>query len=175
MRLEAVRLEALQSVPVTVNGSWSADRDWRGSARSPVPLVGMSFLQSGNHCEWCKSERDEPSPEVRLALFPYDEAALDVQVNFSVGHGGRRWRTLMPSPSCRPVLPDTLSLETGTIHRFADLDTDPAVALYYLFVARDDVESSRGTLWRVRHRLEPDLAQPFRQWLTHGRTGGCEG
>jgi hypothetical protein len=177
MDVEGTVFKGLQTLPVQLNGSWSdhVHCDWKGAAMSTAPLVGMSFLQSPQHCEWCKSERGEASPEVRLALFPYDDAGLDVQVNFSVGHGGRRWRTLVPSRLYRPELPASRELQTARIFRFATVEGDPPISLFVVFLARDDVESSRSALWRVRERPESGLNEPFRHWLTHGRTGMCEG
>ena len=182
MRLDAVRFQALQSVPVTVTGSWRSERRragshwWKGSATSSGALVGMSFLQARNAVGWCKSERDETSPEVRFGFEPYDDKdVLDVCAFISVGLGQEQFRTTLLSPTFRPALPDTLSLQTGTIYRLAELEANPAVSLYCLFIAREDVESSRKALWRVRRRLEEGLPQPFRRWLTYGRKGESEG
>lgn len=176
MKFEGIAFETLWSVPVQIDGAWCGDapRDWRGTATSAVPLVAMSFLESSGHCEWCKSERDVTSPEVDLALRQYDDTGLDVQVNFSVGGGGRRCRSLVASPSYRPDLPATRALQTARIYRFGEVEGDPPVNLFVLFLARADVESSRKALWRVRKRLESDLAEPFRRWLTYGRTGACQ-
>jgi hypothetical protein len=173
MDLEGIAFEGLETLPIYLNGSWAygAKRDWRGAARSTVPLVGMSFMQSPRHCEWCKSKKDEASPEVRLALFPYDDVGMDVQVWF----WGLRWRSLVPSASYRPVFSDLQVLQAARIFRFATIDGDPPVNLFVLFLARSDVESSRKGLWRVRKRLESGLNEPFRRWLTYGRTGKCEG
>jgi hypothetical protein len=177
MDLEGTEFKGLQRLPVQLTGSWSdyTLRDWRGTAISTVPLVGMSFLQSPRHCEWCNSERDEASPEVRLTLFPYDDVGVDVQAGFTVGHGGRRWRTLVPSRSYRPELPASQVLQTARIFRFATVDGDPPIRLFVLFLARSDVESSRSTLWRVREQLASGFDEPFRRWLQYGRTGTCEG
>ena len=176
MDLKGIEFKALERVPVQVSGGWTpgAGCDWRGTARSQQPLVGMSFLKSDGRCEWCKSERNESSPEMRLSLFPYDAAGVDVQGCFSVGHGDRRWRSLVPSASYRPKLLSSQELQTGRICEFATIEGAPVIELFVLFLVRSDVESSRKGLWRVRKRLEPTLDEPFRQWLTYGRTGASE-
>src|ERR1700690_228396 len=98
MNLEGLIFPGLECITVHLTGAWDAgSRKWYGAVTAAVPLVGMAFIHSSGYCEWCKSERNESSPEVRLALFPFDDVGLDVQVNFSVGHGGRRWSSVLPS------------------------------------------------------------------------------
>ncbi len=173
MNLDGISFNVLQSVPVQLRGAWSENKhaDWRGIATSSTPLVGIAFIDVDGDIEWCKSERDSSTLELRLALFPHDVTGMDVQVNFTVFDGGRRSRTTIPSPSYRPELPDVRELQTGTIYRFATVSGTPRVSTYFILVVRDDAESSRSTLWRVRRRLESHIEEPFRQWFTHGRTG----
>jgi hypothetical protein len=173
LELEGVVLDSLQSLPFEVAGAWSegSKRVWRGTSTSAVPLVAMSFLKTRGQYEWCKSEKKESAPTVQLALFPHDDAGMDVQVNFSVGRGGRLTRSKVPSPSYRPELLPTRALQTGRVERFATIAGVPEVEAWVLFLAREDVESMRGGLWRVRSHLHPGLPEPFRQWLSHGRVG----
>jgi hypothetical protein len=173
MELAGLVFQGLEKRPVELSGEWAdgASRDWRGKAIATVPLVGMSFLQSSRHCGWSKSERDESTPEVRLALFPHNSANVDVQVSFSVGHGFQRWRSQVASPTYRPILSTLDAIQTGQVVQFAVVEGEPTVTLFALFLARSDVESSRNTLWRVRKRLESVLDEPLRHCLTHGRTG----
>ena len=151
----------------------SASRDWQGTVIADQPIVAISFLLvTGTGIgEWCKSERDQQPQTVRFALFPHDREDLDVQVNFSVGKAGRRWRTLVPSASYRPSIRNRVVYRTGRIYDFATVDGTPPIQLGVLFIAKSDVSSSRKTLWRVRKKLEHDIPEPYRHWLTYARSG----
>lgn len=173
--LDAIRLKSFQSVPVHLEGHWEENpwrHDWKGIATSPVPMVALSFLEFSNQWIWCKSEKRNGNLELRLALFPYDQQRLDVGVNFSVrNNGGCRMRSIMPSSSYRPELPDTRLLETAQLYEFATVEGNPAIKLFMLFLARTDVKGLRKGLWRVRSPLLSSVQEPLRTCLDYGRTG----
>jgi hypothetical protein len=173
MQLVGVHFEDLMSIDIRLEGKWcsSPSRDWQGTVIADQPIVAITFLLATGICEWCKSERDQQPPTVRLALFPYDREGLDVQVNFSVGGAGLRWRTVVPAASYRPSIADRVVLRTAQIYNFTTVEGTPPIQLCVLFIAKADVSSSRKTLWRVRKKLEHNLPEPYRHWLTHARSG----
>jgi hypothetical protein len=173
MDLKDIHFEGLTSIDVVVEGKWSppSSRDWKGTIVADEPIVAVSFVISPDICLWVKSERDQQPPNIRCVLFPYDRNGLDVQVNFGVGKSNRIWRTLVPSASYRPTIPEQIVLRTARIHHFATIAGNPSIELCVLFIAKANVTSSRSTLWRVRKQLAQDIPEPWRQCLTHSRTG----
>jgi hypothetical protein len=173
MDLINIHFEGLTSIDVVVKGKWSSSssRDWRGTIFASEPIVAISFLVSSGICQWVKSERDQQPPDIRCAIFPYDNSGLDVQVNFGVGNSNRIWRTLISSASYRPTIPEHIVLRTARIHHFTTITGNPLIELYVLLIAKTDVASSRNTLWRLREQLAKNIHQPWRQRLTHSRRG----
>jgi hypothetical protein len=164
-------LTSLRRVGVSVTGQWSRlpKRDWQGSAVCAEPIVGVAILEVDSSTEWCISNRDDP--EVRLTMGLYDKVGLDVQVAFSVGHGGRRWRTLVSSPTYLPSILPSFTVETGRVFTFAAVEGKPQIVLKSLFIARADVKSSRNGVWHIRPELATSLPAPFHKILTYGRSG----
>jgi hypothetical protein len=178
MDLVGIDFRCLTPFEVALEGCSSpfTSREWRGVALAREPLVAIAFLACGNMVEWYKSERGSAEKlEVRLALFPYGSDGLDVQVNFSVGHGGGRWRSIVASRECLPVIPDRREMRTGIIERFAEVAGTPRMNLAILFIARRDVRSARNGLWRVGKELAHSIPEPFQRVLTYGRSGRIVG
>jgi hypothetical protein len=174
MDFTGVCFHSLTSLPVTLEGGWLPPpwREWRGVAAAGEPLVAVAFLDSGAVVEWCKSERrSAENLAVRFLLLPYDADGRDVQVNFSVGDGGCRGRSLLVSSDWVPEIPDRRELRAGVLERLVEVTAEPRVELALLLIARRDVRSARNGLWRVRNQLADLIPEPFRRLLTYGRTG----
>lgn len=172
--IEKMTLTTVSRIDVSIQGSWTGreHRDWRGTAASSEPCVAVSFLRSEGHVEWCQSQRAiENTICLRLALFPYDASNLDVQVNFSIGGGGRRWRSLLPDCKYRPAIPQSFTVRTGDVFVFATIEGKPRMDLLGLFLVRRDVKSARNGVWHIRPDLIEGAGQPMRQILLHGRAG----
>jgi len=152
------RLEPLTKLSVTVHGSWHGPykhkRDWHGVARASQPLVALVLVVTQSEIEWVKSDPEERDElDIRLALFPYDAEELDVQVNFSVGGGQRRNRSLVPSPTYMPNILTGNDFETGQIVRLSTINGEPRVDVGVLFLAKRDVTVVRRRIWRIRKAL----------------------
>ena len=174
MNLAAVSFPCLTPVPVILQGSWSPPprRDWQGIVVAGEPLLAVAFISCDAVAEWYKSERGSANNlGVRLALFPYGADRRDVQVNFSVGCGGGRWRSVLCSANTLPVIPSRRELCAGKIEKFAEVVGEPSLELRLLLIARQDVKSARNGLWRVRKELAALIPEPFRRMLTYGRKG----
>jgi hypothetical protein len=174
MNLAGINFPCLAPVAVTLEGGWAPPprRDWQGVAAASEPLVAVAFMSCGAVVEWYKSERGSAETlEVRFVLFPYEADGRDVQVNFSVGRGGGRWRSVLASSKVVPVLPDQRELQAGVVERFAEVTGEPRIELSLLLIARRDVRSARNGLWRVRKVLADLIPEPFRRMLSYGRTG----
>jgi hypothetical protein len=178
MCLEGTKLGKLTPLLVSVQGQWSPgpNREWRGLANAAEPFVAIVFLSSPSGCIWGKSERGETPREIRLSLFRYDRQGTDVQVNFSVGGGGRLCRTRVPSPSYRPDIFPEREFPCGVIHTFTQVEGEPGIKLLVLFIARRDVRSARCGLWRVRRHLAESITNDsLLRMMTYGRTGRFAG
>jgi hypothetical protein len=174
MNLAGITFPCLMSVAVTLKGGSSSlpYYVWRGVMSAKEPLVAVAIMECGTTVEWCKSERGSAENlEVRLALLPFCSEGPDVQINFSVGRGGGRWRSVLSSPDAMAAIPDHRELRAGVIERFAEVTGEPSVKLSLLLIARQDVRSARNGLWRVREPLTGSIPEPFRRLLTYGRSG----
>ncbi len=168
------KLASLTQVDIVIRGAWhpQGDRYWRGTATASEPCVAVPFLRVGYHVEWCQPERtNESSLDLHLALFPYNESDLDIQVNFSIGQGGRRWTTILPSSIYRPAIPDSFKVLAGEVFHFTTVEGNPHVELFGLFIAHRDVEWVRKKIWHLRPQFRDALKEPLKQVLTYGRTG----
>jgi hypothetical protein len=98
---------------------------------------------------------------------------LDSWRSFGSAHLARQCplcRAVVAPDFLLPHIPTTQTLETGQISHLTTLVGEPDLQILILFLARTDVRSSRNGLWRIRKRLEPLIEEPFRSWLTFGRT-----
>jgi hypothetical protein len=163
----------LTPLPVTVEGQWlpPPKRDWQGQITAAEPVVAVLFLCVGATCRWSKSER-RGDVRVRLALFPYDDAGDDVQLNCSVGGGYQICRLSVRSTSYLPDLPSRREFRCGSVQKVAQVEGNPAADLLILFIARSDVRSARCGLWHLRKEfLESISDESLRGILTYGRCG----
>jgi hypothetical protein len=166
----------LSSTPVRCTGAW--DRQpvlrWRGVAVADEPIVAIAFLTTDGHVEWCKGERPRGSTvEIDLALLPYDELRLDVQVNVMIAGAYLRCRSRVRSAEQLASIGGE-PCATGRMHEFARVEGQPPVICDVLFVAGRDVQVRRSGLWRVRSAIVDRLTSPLRDILTRGRTGSFE-
>jgi hypothetical protein len=172
--LDAFHSDALCQIDVSVTGAWRSGkmRDWRGDARSTDPVVGVVFCRQGTRVTWCKSERANPEGQpVRLFLGNYDSAGRDIQVNFSVGDGNVRLRTLVESPEYQPSIRLPITGVTGILLPFATVEGSHPIDLFVLFLAGSDVKVGRNGLWHLRPNLVDSVPEAFRRLLVYGRTG----
>jgi hypothetical protein len=175
--IEGLTVPGVSRFPVTFTGSWSAlpKRDWRGIASAQEPIVAIAFLRRQHHVEWGLSSRTEDNEiETRLAIFPYDKAGLDVQVSVSVGGGGRRFRSQVPTAAYQPVMPPASPVETGTVALLATIDGDPKIDFLGLFLAKADTKGGRNRIWHLRPCFQEALPEQLQEALTYGRTGVFE-
>lgn len=172
--LEEFHSDALRQLPVLVSGGWQAGptRDWRGEARAAEPLVAIVFCVRGANVSWCKSERPNPAGQpVRLLLGHHDSEGCDVQVNFSVGAGQVRSRTVVASPSYRPLIPTPIAGATAALLPFSAVEGSHQVQLSVLFLAGSEVKVGRNGVWHLRPALVESVPEGFRELLAHGRAG----
>jgi hypothetical protein len=167
------RDEQVIKLPVTISGRWldPPNRDWQRLATAPEPIVALVFLKHGKTLEWCKSERARrDSQEVRLALFPYDETGLEIQVNFSTG-GGRLWASVVESPTYKPSIQEVRTVETGKVAKFVTVEGNPVVDLSLMFLASHNVQVGRRGIWHLKPEVVTSMPPRLVTMLTRGRTG----
>lgn len=175
--IEGLTVPGVARFPVTFSGSWPAlpKRDWRGVACAPEPIVAVTFLRWQHHVEWGLSSRSEDCEiETRLAIFPYDQAGLDVQVSVSIGGGGPRYRCTVPTATYQPDMPPASPVETGTVALLATIEGDPKIEFLGLFIARSDTKGGRNRIWHLRECFREALPTELLEPLTYGRTGQFE-
>jgi hypothetical protein len=158
--------ESLHNVPqlrVDLSGEWVAEktptlaggvattRRWKGLARASQPLVALSVLVNRDFMYWGKSEaKTEPDGcPITLALLPYDNLALDVQVNLTAGGGGTEARTTVNSVDYLPLI-DRIQLASGELLRFVTVYGLPEIEAGLLFLPRGAVRKGRTGNWRLK-------------------------
>ncbi|MBI3417480.1 MAG: hypothetical protein HY043_19490 [Verrucomicrobia bacterium] len=165
------------ALEVTVSGAWlpSPKRDWQGLIQSSQGVVGISFISAGSHTEWCKSDRGNTEGlEARVMLGNYDSLGLDVQVNFSIGNNGPRWRTLVESDTYLPKIFASKTFLTGSLIQFARVEAKPLIELKALFLARCDVKVGRNGVWHLRKEFLKFFPESLQKIFTYGRSGGFD-
>ncbi len=175
--IEGLTIPGAARLPVTFSGAWPAlpKRDWRGIASAPEPIVAVTFLRWQHHIEWGLSNRSEDCEiETRLAIFPYDQAGLDVQVSVSIGGGGPRSRCAVPTATYQPEMPPASPVETGRVSLLATIEADPRIEFLGLFIARSDTKGGRNRIWHLRPCFHDSLPPQLKEALTYGRTGMIE-
>ena len=166
--------DKLIRLPVTVSGHWidPMKRDWQGLATAPEPIVAVIFLKSAATLQWCKSERARAEgQQIRLAFFPYDEASLEAQINFSAGGGGGSLTSVLGSLTYRPTIQEKYTVRTGDISKFATVEGNPAVVLGLLFLAGRNVQVGRKGIWNSKPELSISMPPKLLSLLTRGRSG----
>lgn len=160
-------------------------------------MAAIAFLRCERYVEWVRSVRSRPRKTpfssssddfswalarrleeceigIRLALAPYDEAGLDVQVNVFIGGGIRRWRCTVPTAAYLPDMPPATLIETGTVALLATIEGDPKIDLLALFLAQRDTMGARNRIWHLRQCFRDGLPPQLQEALTYGRTGSFE-
>jgi hypothetical protein len=160
-------LENVPRLPVDLSGAWvvektptlagglSTTRRWKGLARASQPLVALAVVVNRDIVDWGKSEA-QAQPDgcpITLALFPYDNFGLDVEVDLTAGDGGTRTRTTVHSVDYLPPI-DSVQLVCGELVKLATIDGRPEIETGLLFLPRGAVRKGRTGNWRLK-RAEP--------------------
>jgi hypothetical protein len=150
-------------LPVDLTGNWVVEktprlaggfaitRRWEGLARASQPLVVLAVVASPILVQWGKSEAatDPDGCPITLALFPYDNLGLDVQVNLTAGGGGAENRTSVNSVDYLPPI-DRVQRTSGELLRLVTIDGRPQIEAGLLFLPRGTVRKGRTGNWRLR-------------------------
>ncbi len=170
MDLAGLCFKGLTSLPVTVAGrgdwsdgdgsriNWSLWQYWRGLATCSEPWVAMIFVYSTGVVHWCKGGplvnpclgSAEGEVQLQLALGSSDAGLPELRGIFRIGGVSRDWSSTVASSFCVPPIPDRREFRTGVIETFSTYESNPAVGLFMLFIARRDVKYGRSHRWRLR-------------------------
>lgn len=174
--LEHFAIGQLTTVPIRLHGEWQKGKDgqWEGAAESAVPIASIVFLTNGSFCAWCKSDKISESLRVSFKVFPHEKEGKEFHISFFAGGGGRQFCVEIEPPGNDPKIHAPRLVPTGKLVRFAAVGGEDRIDAYVLFIARDDLKVGRKRLWRVRKSVAAGLHEPFRTWLTHGRTGAFD-
>ena len=168
------QVKKLCSLPVTISGDWleNPKYKWKGSAISSEPIVAVIFLRHGNIIEWSKSSlASSKSLEVTLWISRYDEINLKVQVGLSVGNGDRRFASFLESANYKPNIKAEITVNTGEILKFTEVEGNPKISFSVVFFARSDVKFGRNSIWRLRENTNILSIEDVRINLEKGRVG----
>jgi hypothetical protein len=163
-------LHDVPQLPVDLSGEWVVEktprlagglattRRWKGLARASQPLVALAVVASPTVVRWGKSEAatDPDGCPITLALFPYDNLGLDVQVNLTAAGEGAENRTSVNSVDYLPQI-DRIQRVSGELLRLVNIDGQPEIQAGLLFLPRGAVRKGRTGNWRLR-RSEPSVS-----------------
>ena len=188
--LDAVNsLQTLVAYNVVLTGDWvlnsAGEREWIGEAVAEIPIVGIIFLSRGNRIYWAKSDAssavmtpqfNEIPPEshkLPMRIYLQDTSELNVQFVYTLGlvFGISDGNATLSSKDYLPKIPHSRTVQTGHLFTFASFDSTPAVTLYTLFLAKQDVKVRRKLVWGLRKPLLEELTSPLREVLVFGRKG----
>jgi hypothetical protein len=161
----------------SIEGSWVKKRwwDWNGIAVADAPIVAVSILHVKNRIEWARSEKNKiNSLDIRLLLGGYDSIGKDVQVGFSMGDNGPRWRTILDDPEHPPIIAPVRDVLIGKPFLFCASFGTPKIELWGLLIFRDQVVGARNGLWHIKEAYRSSLSPEWLKILTVGRSGWFE-
>src|SRR5262245_20767335 len=104
----------------------------------------MSLMRIGPRLESARSEKQSKTEfDTRLLLGWYDAEGHDVQVSFSIGENGPRWRTRVTSADAPPETLDDSSVPLGRLFSFCEPFGAPQIELFGLIIPREQVTGVR--------------------------------
>ncbi|MHC4211754.1 MAG: hypothetical protein ACYSWP_00140 [Planctomycetota bacterium] len=148
-------------------------RRWSGMAVAAEPIVALAMIENDECYSWVRSSTRQESLEMGILFSPYDTSGKDICVSFAIGNSLVRQRCSVPSQQTEPN-PVPGVYQTGTIIRFAELQSIQPVVLHVLFLAKVDVKMLRCGIWHLKVAHKDSLDDIWRRVLTFGRTGIVE-
>ncbi len=176
----SLTIQTPSRVTMTIRGAWSerppCGWNWTGGVLAPEPIVGISFLQVGDHVEWVRStKRMHCEMEIHLLLGRQDIEGREVRPAFGVGdYCEVRWRTLLDHADALPSVASDQTIAAGQAFSFCSPFGTPEVALYGLVLLRRQVVVGRGGIWHLKPEYSSVLEEPWRKVLTYARSGAFE-
>ena len=160
---------------IRIDGTWSRSThwEWHGVAKCPEPIVGIAILAIEGTCFWCKSGPASPHGQipVRLALFQGFDEIQCVQVNLSVGDGGRFVNTNVARPDEHPEIRPRDSATTGEVIDLCSVGLESLVQVKVVFFQASFVRVGRNWIWNLRKPLRSSVSEPLRSVLSSARSG----
>lgn len=168
-----IQIQNSKDSSAKIEGKWEKKRnwDWNGKIIANESIVAVSFLRVGNRIEWARSEKQStPELDIRLLLGIFDADPKDVQVVFSIGTNGPRWRTFLENPDRPPEIPDQ-TVVIGKPFSFCKSFGTPAIELFGLVILREQAVCARNGHWHIKKEYKEFLPEDCFHILSHGRTG----
>jgi hypothetical protein len=109
--------------------------------------------------------------DTRLLLGWYDADGHDVQISFSIGENGPRWRTRLANADAPPKTLDAGSVPLGRLFSFSEPFGTPQIQLFGLVILREQVTGARNGLWHLKESFRDGLPEVWRAMLCYGRAG----
>lgn len=174
--LWGTEIQGAVRVPVSCSGEWvpTPERRWKGTLTSTTEIVALTALRRGKTLDWAKSGSSSCSTPLSMGIGLYDLLGVDVQVWLSVGNGGARSRTTVPSATYAPDILDSQVIQTGRLVAFTRITGSPQIDLGLLLLARIDVKFRRNRIWHIRKELASGVDDTLARILSDGRSGTAE-
>lgn len=156
-----------------LEGKWERKRnwDWNGIIIADKPIIAISFLRVGNRIEWARSQKQSASElDARLLLGIFDSDPKDVQVVFSFGANGPRWRTVLDDSNQPPDISNR-AVAIGKSFAFCKSFGTPAIELFGLVIFREQAVCARNGLWHIKKEYKDLLPDDCIHILSYGRAG----
>lgn len=144
----------------------------RATIRSEQPLVSLVLKTDRGGIAWGKQRFYTDAPlAVPWAITRYTKPSGQVS-HWVHGHLNREGGLLYPGQQVMlHPLPAPETLHTGGLFPLLSASEPLRWTCGLLLLARADVVIGRCHIWRVRPRIAALLPQPFREMLSHQRTG----
>ena len=157
----------------TISGAWNDEKQpsWRGHIVAPESIVVLSFLRAGSTLYWVKSA---PATEITLSLTLHWLNFDGTQFQLMYASGGSHNEQVAFTAPLRMLKPtiSATSAPAGSFVTLFSFDSDPAVAVTILPLARRDVKMGRNGIWRLKSSDHiASLQDPLQSVMAKGRQG----
>jgi hypothetical protein len=164
------------AVDIAISGQWvesiSPNKRWTGEVQSDRAFVALLLATTPERLYWAKTQVCPPvGTQILFDIHPLRPSTPETQLIFHV-RGGRIQDVVVsmsPPREAQPCFPDLA--RAGEVLRLFNVESQPAVSIELVILAREDVRLGRSGVWRPRDSSLTSLPVVVVQALKGGRAG----
>jgi hypothetical protein len=156
---------------LSIAGEWlsNTSHEWKGEIEYVEPLFSISFLESADSIKWIKSDNEKTNGHrIGIKLFRQINQN-EVQFSFNFNNSVDRMWTIPNLPNDKPIIYNKCDI--GKICLIAEMNGNPNLKLYALFIPRSITKIGKNGLWHLKEELLEDVPNSYKDILRFGRTG----
>lgn len=145
-------------------------RRWSGIVISNEPFVAFFLIENDKQISWVRSSYTSNEQKISILFSPQNDQGKDVSVSFSVGDSVVCEKVTLNSSHIEPN-PIVGNFNSGSLLKFADLESEKQTILSVIFLSKSDVKIGRKGIWHLKPEFLDTLDEEWRKAFTFGRTG----